>query len=190
MWALEPNVTEVMRRAGREQVDAMLAEMACLEPKVLRDDLRAAGIDRAELFKSTNSRMAIRVHDTCTTFVTLALASGRSEAWIANRTGHTTSQMINEYLQQARTAAELELGQLVPLCEAIPELKRHRKGASTELKRHRKGASPISSPPSDGGNAWKVPAIPPTNGLVPADGFEPSLEDSKSSVLPLDDAGK
>ena len=30
-------------------------------------------------------------------FVTISLANGRTEAWIADRTGHRSSQMINAY---------------------------------------------------------------------------------------------
>ena len=51
-----------------------------------------------------------------------ALANGRTETWVADRTGHKSSQMINAYRRAARTAAELRLGELVPLVEAIPEL--------------------------------------------------------------------
>jgi hypothetical protein len=64
----------------------------------------------------------MRAHDLRGTFVTLALANGRSEAWVADRTGHTTSAMINRYRRTARSATELGLGLLAPLDEAIPEL--------------------------------------------------------------------
>ena len=47
---------------------------------------------------------------------------GRSEAWITDRTGHRSSQMIYRYKRAARTHAELELGTFEPLYEAIPEL--------------------------------------------------------------------
>jgi hypothetical protein len=64
------------------------------------------------------------VHDLRGTFVTLSLAAGRSETWVADRTGHTSSQMINRYRRAARSAGELSLGQLAPLDQVIPELRK------------------------------------------------------------------
>ena len=54
--------------------------------------------------------------------MTVNLALGKSEAWITDRTGHRSSQMIYRYKRQARTHAELSLGGFKPLHEAIPEL--------------------------------------------------------------------
>ena len=54
--------------------------------------------------------------------MTLSLSAGRSESWIADRTGHRSSAMINRYERTARSFAELDLGSPVPLSEAIPEL--------------------------------------------------------------------
>ena len=87
--------------------------------EVFRADLATAGIDRAELFEATANRQPIRLHDLRATFVTLALAAGRSEAWVADRTGHRSSVMINGYRRAARTAAELGLGELAPLAGAV-----------------------------------------------------------------------
>src|SRR6185369_14698881 len=42
--------------------------------------------------------------------------------WVADRTGHKSSVMINRYRRAARTVAELGLGDLRPLDEAIPEV--------------------------------------------------------------------
>jgi integrase len=78
---------------------------------------------RPVLFQSTATRMPIRVHDLRATFVTLSLASGKTETWVADRTGHKSSVMINRYRRAARTAAELNLGVLAPLDEAIPEIR-------------------------------------------------------------------
>ena len=88
----------------------------------LRDGLTLAGVKRPELTKPKEGRMLLRAHDLRGTFVTLALAAGRTEAWVTDRTGHRSSQMIYLYKRAARTAAELELGWLAPLDEAIPEL--------------------------------------------------------------------
>jgi hypothetical protein len=89
-----------------------------------RGHLADAGIERASLFERTKARQPIRIHDTRATFITIALANGKSEAWVQDRTGHKSSQMINRYRRAARTAAELDLGNLAPLCRAIPELDR------------------------------------------------------------------
>jgi integrase len=88
----------------------------------LRDELRAAGVDRPQLFEDTPQRQPLRAHDLRATFVTLALAGGKSEAWVTDRTGHRSSQMLARYKRAARSAAELALGDLKPLVEAIPEL--------------------------------------------------------------------
>src|SRR5882672_3426670 len=66
--------------------------------------------------------MRLRAHDLRGTFVTLSLANGKTETWVMDRTGHQSSGMVNEYRQAARSAAELNLGPLAPLDEAIPEL--------------------------------------------------------------------
>jgi integrase len=80
-----------------------------------REDLTLAGVDRAELFERSASRLRIRVHDLRATFITLNLANGKTETWIADRTGHKSSSEINGYRRGARTAAELGLGPLAPL---------------------------------------------------------------------------
>jgi integrase len=70
-----------------------------------------------------NNRLRIRAHDLRATFVTLAFANGRSEDWVMQRTGHSSSVMLARYRRDAKTAQELGLGWLLPLHEAIPELR-------------------------------------------------------------------
>ncbi|APU89272.1 integrase-like protein [Virus Rctr16k] len=100
---------------GRRLVTSHLAER-------LRAALTEAKVTRPELFERSRTRMPMRVHDLRATFVTLALANGRTETWVADRTGHRSSQMINRYRRAARTAAELGLGWLAPMDATIPEL--------------------------------------------------------------------
>ena len=88
----------------------------------LREYLLVAKIDRPALFEKSAARRPMRAHDLRGTFVTHALANGRTESWVMDRTGHKSSLMINRYRRTARTAAELGLGDLAPLDEAIPEL--------------------------------------------------------------------
>lgn len=87
-----------------------------------REHLQAAGVDREELFQHSKTRMRIRLHDARATFVTLSLANGKTETWVADRTGHKSSEMINRYRRAARMAAELNLGPLRSLAELVPEL--------------------------------------------------------------------
>jgi integrase len=84
-----------------------------------RADLRTAKVSRAELFASTPERSPIRAHDLRGSFVTLALALGAPEAWVMDRTGHTTSGMLNLYRRQARFASELALGWFGPMDELL-----------------------------------------------------------------------
>lgn len=107
----------------------------------LRADLATAKVDRPELTASTDERLQMRAHDLRATFITLALAAGRSEAWISDRTGHTTSAMISLYKRAARSATELNLGSLDPLDEAVPEFNRQEKAPISSGNRaanHRK----------------------------------------------------
>lgn len=87
-----------------------------------RDHLKLAGVKRATLHEQTAERMRVRLHDLRATFITIALANGKSETFVADRTGHRLSIMINRYRRAARTAAELGLGELTRLDLAIPEL--------------------------------------------------------------------
>jgi integrase len=88
----------------------------------LRKALEKAGVTRPQLFEMSDTRLALRAHDLRASFVTVNLSLGKSEAWITDRTGHRSSQMIYRYKRQARTHAELNLGAFAPLHDAIPEL--------------------------------------------------------------------
>ncbi|XXT16492.1 hypothetical protein WME94_40295 [Sorangium sp. So ce429] len=87
-----------------------------------RADLQFAGIDRSELFEDSDERQQVRAHDTRSTFITVALANGRSEAWVAERTRRRSSILVQRYRRAARTFAELGLGELASLAEAVLEL--------------------------------------------------------------------
>jgi integrase len=135
-WALSPGTVRALRAWRYSQA----AELAPVGPddlvfgdhgmpvplkhraENLRSHLRAAGVTRAALFERSEARRPIRVHDLRATFITIALANGKTEAWVADRTGHRSSAMINKYRRAARTVAELGLGELAPLDQAIPEL--------------------------------------------------------------------
>jgi integrase len=62
----------------------------------------------------------MRVHDLRATFVTVSLATGKTETWVADRTGHKSSEMINRYRRSAWTWSETALGGLDPLDACFP----------------------------------------------------------------------
>lgn len=135
-WALDEGTARALRayrkrfRSDVDRDDLVFVdvhgrplEKTGLAP-LFRSHLQAIGLEdeRPELFTWTDERQRIRVHDLRGTFVTLSLANGKSESWIADRTGHRSSAMINRYKRTARRFAELGLGTLDPLDSAIPEL--------------------------------------------------------------------
>ena len=63
----------------------------------LRAWLQEAGVKRRKLFQRSAERIPLRVHDLRATFVTLALANNKTEAWVMARTGHKTSIMLARY---------------------------------------------------------------------------------------------
>jgi hypothetical protein len=87
--------------------------------EVLRARLKQAKVERSELHDATPERIALRVHYLRGSFVTVALANGRSESWVSDRTGHRSSQMLARYKRAARTAEELHLGDWTPLDVAL-----------------------------------------------------------------------
>ncbi len=134
-WRLDPGVLEALVRWKRSLSEKALERgYVIVNPKSgarfplgktaerYREALVAAGVSRPELFESSDSRMAIRGHDLRSTFVTISLAQGKTEAWVTDRTGHTSSTMLYRYKRAARTHVETELGALSLLSAAIPEL--------------------------------------------------------------------
>jgi integrase len=98
-WALDAGVAAALRKVqeifGAAEIAAIMTEMAELRGDQLRDDLKAIGITRPELFEKNQQRDPVTVHSLRATFVTLALAAGKSETWVSGRTGHKSSLMIN-----------------------------------------------------------------------------------------------
>lgn len=133
-WALSPGVREALARyLKRYRSDASPDEFVFIDPtgrrppgdnlaRAFRRDLAVAQVTRPQLFMETTERKRIRGHDLRATFVTVHLANGKTETWIADRTGHKSTQMITRYRRVARTHSELNLGELTPLVDAIPEL--------------------------------------------------------------------
>ncbi len=122
-WALDPGVCAALALWKKTQTAEEVFPVADPEhlPETLRGHLRAAGIARPQLFEHGSKRRQVNIHALRATFVTVSLANGKSEAFVMDRTGHRSSLMIARYRRQARTAAELDLGCLAPLNEALPE---------------------------------------------------------------------
>lgn len=122
-WALGRDVVAALKiwKASRPGLSRPFEGISESHPaaRFRNEHLRAAGVDRPELFESTDVRKPIRVHDLRATFVTIALANGKTETWVQDRTGHKSTLMIARYRRAARTVAELKLGDLLPLDQAI-----------------------------------------------------------------------
>lgn len=114
-FRLPPDVLRALQafRNGSELVFPEFRYFNCA--RRFREDLLGAELDRFELHNTTAERRRMRIHDLRGTFVTLALAAGATETWVMDRTGHTTSAMLNVYRRDARHASELELGWFEPL---------------------------------------------------------------------------
>lgn len=128
-WALRPDVTRALkawlalRDAAGDTDPRVFPVSRDHQADRFRRHLEKAGITRPELFERTAARQPIRIHDLRAGFVTVALALGRSEAWISDRTGHKSHTMIARYQRAARTANELNLGDFAALDVAVPELR-------------------------------------------------------------------
>ncbi len=150
-WALDPGTAEALRRwrricPSKRWVFPELAVPTVRNlprsdrpmnvhhlSKQLRTWLKECGVDRAKLYERGKDRLPLRAHDLRATFVTLALAVGRSETWVMQRTAHKTYGMLARYRRDARTLEELGVGWLTPLHEAIPELAEMAPGAPLKL---------------------------------------------------------
>jgi integrase len=137
-WSLDPGTAEALRRwktiaprsrwvfpapalpgAHRDSDEPVAVGQLARQ---LRDLLGEAGIKRPSLFEHGKNRQRLRAHDLRATFITISLALDKSETWVADRTGHRSSVMINRYRRKARQADQLHLGGFASLHEVIPEL--------------------------------------------------------------------
>jgi integrase len=133
-WPLQPGTVQALKRyrdnfmASKSPVALVFADKdgkpldAYTLAGNLRSYLKLAKVKRPQLYLKNKNRLALRAHDLRASFVTVALANGKTESWVADRTGHMSSQMINRYKRWARGHAEQNLGDWVPLHLAIPEL--------------------------------------------------------------------
>jgi integrase len=130
-WPLDPSVVRALKAfkpKGAQPKDLVFVEENGGEhnrhalAKTLREHLTAAGLNegaRAKLFEHSKTRLQVRAHDLRAAFVTTALANGKTETWVADRTGHKSHSMIKRYTRQARTAGDLKRGDWTPLDVAL-----------------------------------------------------------------------
>ncbi len=135
-WALDPSVAKALAAWKKMRTDAKATDLVFKRADgtaydtdkiapLYRSYLETACNARAEILAKQapgSNRLRVRAHDMRGAFVTYSMAAGRNESWVQDRTGHTTSAMLNRYRRTARTVAELGLGALRPLAEAIPEV--------------------------------------------------------------------
>ncbi len=147
-WVLDAGVVRALRKwrkrfhpdAGPDDLVFRDEHGAPMElnmlARTLRRALLQAGVTRKELHTSGTNRSRLRAHDLRGTFITLALANGKTEAWVMDRTGHQTSDMLARYKRARNRAEELHHGMPMPLDLAIPELRDqgggHRVGMPTQ----------------------------------------------------------
>lgn len=136
-WVLGADTAEALRwwrrRCGRSVGQVLAISLGHLSAQ-LRRDLGRLPV-RRELVEGQTGRRALRAHDLRGSFVTVALAQGATEAWVTDRTGHTTSSQLAAYKRAARGAAELGLGGWRSLLDALAETAQ--------------GRPPVSAPGAD-----------------------------------------
>jgi integrase len=71
----------------------------------LRADLERVGVNRPQSLERSAVRQPVDAHDLRATFITISLATGKTETWIMDRTGHTTSAMVNRLPPQGTVLA-------------------------------------------------------------------------------------
>lgn len=151
-WALDPSTAEALRR-WRKTLPASPADalvFGTLDTRgrladAFRSHLELAGVKRAELFERSSTRRRVRFHDLRATFVTVALAAGRTEAWVTARTGHRSSGQVATYRRLAQTFTDVGAGWFASMVDAIPEL--------AEDAAAKRGCSESERPPTSPGDS-------------------------------------
>jgi integrase len=198
-WALDAGVARALKawrristadldgRHERQRLNRSVFPLPMLDVEsrkfasVFRADLEAAGVTRPALFVRSETRLPIRVHDLRASFVTLALANGKTEAWVTDRTGHRSSAMVAAYKRQTRTATELALGWFAPLDKVIPELAQAAEPSGSEPPTSRDSASEsvavsrscLDSNVSAHADDGRAEDSPNNSALVREEGLEP-----------------
>lgn len=124
-WKLGEDVAAALRayRGDAEHTDLVFPMFVVNgAAERFRAHLWEAEVRRPQIHAKTDKRRPIRIHDLRATFITMAFAVGRTEAWVMARTGHKTSQMLQRYHRRAQTVNELgeqDRGWFRPLNELL-----------------------------------------------------------------------
>jgi len=120
-WTLNPSVSRSLAHwyllRGKPASDQLVfskngTTRLRWRPEDYRTELRACGIERPELFAGRTVTKPTGFHGLRGLMITESLARGKSEAWIMDRTGHKSSQMILHYQRRARTFIEAKMAPL------------------------------------------------------------------------------
>lgn len=108
-WDLRPGTLEALLKM-RELYPELEGPFAWIDPdsmrlaETLREHLAIAGCLDARLHENDGRRRRMRAHDLRATFVVFAKIEGHDEQWIMDRTGHTSSEMVQRYDRMERKA--------------------------------------------------------------------------------------
>ncbi len=133
-WKLGAGVTEALTQWRSLRSQPKPEELVFVAPngeqvdidhlaERIRADLKRADVTRTELFSKGKNWGRFGAHCLRHSFVTRSLANGATEDWVRQRTGHRSNELLR-YREVARSLAELELGDVTSLLEAIPELRK------------------------------------------------------------------
>lgn len=100
-WALDPSVADALRWWHGVQSEEGPPSPRVFDgiedserlAELFGEHLEAANVRRPELFEHNDVRRRVNIHSLRATFVTLSLASGKSEAWVQDRTGPGTARV-------------------------------------------------------------------------------------------------
>ena len=152
---LSPGVVAALRawkemRAFAAQNDFVFAGEKGTVPNLdhlaaqLRDDLKEVGVSRQELFEAHGGWGRFNVHTLRHSYVTRSLALGVTEDKVRQHTGHKSDE-LQRYRECADSLAGLNLEDVLPLDEAIPEFAKVGTKVGTNVGKVEKRALEISS---------------------------------------------
>jgi integrase len=80
-------------------------------------------VKRPRLYQKGTNTLRFGTHGFRHSFATRSLATGKTDDWVRQRTGHTSDELLT-YRESAKALEELHLADVQPLINAIPKLAR------------------------------------------------------------------
>ncbi len=179
MWKLGPGVAAALQR-WRDQREAEPGDFVFIDDNGgplrldhmadrVRAHLASAELTRADLTSDGPNKGPFGTHCFRRSFVTRALALGQNEDWVRLRTGHTSDELLR-YRQAARALVELEMADVDPLDQAVPELRDPDAKPAVPPVSARAPRAPRPPRAGRGRRSHRPTMAPP---MVGAPGFEP-----------------